>query len=118
MALHRLERRADMLAQKMRDSTNIFAQQMGEGQQPPFTTALTNREALDWWRLHRHDQYGAAVLQRFTPQQILDLDTSLMRQTNPEEPALGGAQPFAGMLQSDTGTPASGGTPAPLGQVA
>ncbi len=81
---HRLERRARLLAETMADATDRLAAQMGEHERPPFTTALTRAESLAWWRQHRHDDFGAKVLTRFTPAQIADLDLALAREMNPE----------------------------------
>ena len=84
-AQHRLERRAELLGRKMADATDAMARMLGQGERPPFTTALTRNESLAWWRQHRHDEYGQKVLERLPPWEIARLDADLGRYVNDEE---------------------------------
>jgi hypothetical protein len=86
---HRLERRARLLADRMRTTSEDMAVQLGAGDRAPFTTALTKSESLAWWRLHRHDAYGAQALARMQPLDVARLDLDLARAMNPEEVAVG-----------------------------
>jgi hypothetical protein len=61
-----------------------MAKQLGEGDRTPFTTAKTQREALEWWRVHRHDEYGQRVLERMRPWDIAQLDADLGAYVNGE----------------------------------
>ena len=80
----RLEHRSDLLAQKMRDTADRLSRQLGQGDRPSFTTPLARSAALDWWRAHRHDEYGAAALARLQPWDIAQLDADLAAAMNPE----------------------------------
>jgi len=86
---HRLERRARLLAERMRSTSEDMARQLGAGDRAPFTTAMTKSESLAWWRLHRHDEYGGQALARMQPLDIAQLDLDLARAMNPEEVAGG-----------------------------
>ena len=74
---HRLERRARLLAERIRDASERLAQQLGAGERTPFTTAMTKSESLAWWRQHRHDEFGERALQRLQPWEIAQLDVDL-----------------------------------------
>lgn len=81
---HRLERRARLLAERMRESSERLALQLGAGDRVPFTTAMTKAESLDWWRAHRHDEWGEKALQRMQPWDVAQLDLDLARAMNGE----------------------------------
>ena len=56
---HTLDRRVLALAGAARKRTDAIRRSLvGEGDQPPFTEAMTEREALGWWRSHWQDDYG------------------------------------------------------------
>lgn len=74
---HRLEVRASLLGNRMAAASDALAASYGEGGRPAFTEARTRREALDWWRQHRHDEYGQRVLERMPPWEIARLDADL-----------------------------------------
>lgn len=87
---HRLEQRAQLLAGRMDTASKGLAQQLGAGDRPPFTTAMTRTESLDWWRQHRHDEAGAEVLARLRPWDIAQLDADLQAHINGPEVVPGG----------------------------
>lgn len=87
---HRLERRSTLLGRRMGAAADALAAQIGEGERPPFTEARTRNEALDWWRTHRHDEYGARVLERMPPWEIARLDADLGARMSGEEEAVPG----------------------------
>lgn len=87
---HRLERRSDLLASRMRDASDRFARQLGAGERPPFTTAMTKSESLAWWRQHRYDEQGQQALSRLQPWEVMRLDADLIAAMNPEEGVPGG----------------------------
>lgn len=60
---HRLERRSRLLAQRIRESTDRLAKQLGEGDRPPFTRAMTRNESLAWFREHLHDEHGREAVE-------------------------------------------------------
>lgn len=80
---HRLEKRASMLASRMRQVHDGLTSQL-DGR--PFTSAMTKTAALDWWAQHRHDQYGAEVLRQMDPVKIAALDQALYAHVNQETP--------------------------------
>lgn len=89
-AQHRLERRATLLAGQMDTASKGLAQQLGAGERPLFTTPMTKAQSLDWWRLHRHDEAGAAALARLQPWDIARLDADLQAYINGPEGVAGG----------------------------
>lgn len=82
--LNRLERRAALLGQKMRDTTDALAHQLGAGERPAFTTALPKSASLAWWRQHLYDEYGQKVLATMEPDQIVQLHLDLQTAMNAE----------------------------------
>jgi hypothetical protein len=77
-APHRLEQRSRLLASRLtalRD--NLRSTLADPGERPPFTEAMTQSAALEWWAAHRYDQYGLGVLQRMPPDRIAQLDLAL-----------------------------------------
>ena len=76
-AQNRLERRTELLARRIDDSANALAKQWGAGDRPAFTTALTRREALDWWRQNLYTEAGKAALQSMSPEEIIRLHANL-----------------------------------------
>lgn len=85
-AQHRLELRSILLGRKMKAAADGLATQLGEGGRPPFTTARTRSEALEWWGVHRHDEYGQRVLERLPPWEIARLDADLAALRDPTQP--------------------------------
>ena len=82
---HRLERRSKMLAGRMQSTSRALGNQLGGH---PFTSAMSQPEALAWWAQHRNDQYGAQVLRQMDPTKIAELDAALYRYVNaPQEGA-------------------------------
>jgi hypothetical protein len=80
MSVHALERRARVGGERLRARIRVVANSLARpGERPPFTTALTDREALAFWRRHRFDAVGAEVLARMRPAQIQELDLTLAR---------------------------------------
>jgi len=78
MAENMLERRAAMLAGRISARKKRLREALAPpGQRPPFTKQLTKQEALEFWRLHRHDETGAEVLARMSDLEIAELDTAL-----------------------------------------
>jgi hypothetical protein len=77
-APHRLEQRSRLLASRLsalRD--DLRASLAAPGERPPFTEAMSESAALDWWAAHRYDQYGMKVLQAMPPDRIAQLDAAL-----------------------------------------
>lgn len=95
---HRLEKRARLLAQRMRGLSEGLAQQLsGPGDRALFAKRLTSAESLAWWREHRDDAYGKAVIQRWMAQDpaggmvaLQQLDAALANQIEAEQSAMGG----------------------------
>jgi hypothetical protein len=90
---HRLEKRSEMLASRMRAYTDALAKQLGEGDRPPFTEALTRTESLTWWRAHRDDDFGRAVLERMRPLDVARLDVELARFVEGDQTGLSSGAP-------------------------
>ena len=65
---HILERRANVLAQKMqaRIGDMALALQAADGR-IPFQTKLSKGDALDWWSQHRYDTLGQQALAGMPP---------------------------------------------------
>ena len=77
-AEHMIERRADLLAQKMQRRVQVLSQFLKpDGQRPPFTKQLNNEDAMRFWMQHRYDEIGAQVLQNLQPHDIAELDAAL-----------------------------------------
>jgi len=83
---NRLERRSQLLAQTMVDTSTGLASALGAGERPAFTTPLTRSEALAWWRQHINDDFGRQVLERMRPEQIMQLHLDLQQAMNGEQP--------------------------------
>lgn len=84
-AEHRLERRARLMGEGLkRNIAMIRAQVAPEGERPPFHVQKSKDEALAWWRAHRHDELGAAALQTWKPDEIVDLDRRLSERIEQE----------------------------------
>ena len=51
-----------------------------EGQRPPFTTALTEEKALDWWRRNYQTPDAIRMLQAMKMDKIVELQARMSRQ--------------------------------------
>ena len=75
---HVLERRAHLLAGKLAGRKQTLTQAVAPpGQRPPFTTQMTKREALTWWREHFDDDLGKKVRERMNPESQMELQLAL-----------------------------------------
>lgn len=80
---HTLERRSDMLASAIKKRVSALEYAVKPpGGRPPFTRKQTAAETLAWWRAHRFDELGLAILQHMTPVQIAELDAWLSAAAN------------------------------------
>ena len=79
-AQHPLERRASMLATRIKVLRDALRDAVAApGERPPFTEHHSAAEAFAWWRLHRHDEYGQRVVERMRPEQVARLDLWLAK---------------------------------------
>lgn len=77
---HRLERRSQLLATRLKERVEAMTNALAPpGQRPPFTTTMTKNAALDWWAKNRYSDVGKMALSRYTPDQIAELDATLAR---------------------------------------
>lgn len=84
---HVMERRASLLANAIEHRVQVMADfLMPPGQPPVFSKRVSRREALAFWTKHRYDQIGAAVLSRWTPEQVMQLDAELAKANGQGEP--------------------------------
>ena len=75
---HVIERRAYMLSQKMQHRVAVMKEFLRpEGARPPFTKVLSDENAMRFWKAHRYDHLGAAVVQNMKPTDIAELDAAL-----------------------------------------
>lgn len=76
---HPLERRSAMLADALGKRVDLMATMMRPDNRPIFHQRLSEPDAVRFWRQHRFDDLGKAVMSSWTPDQILNLDTRLMQ---------------------------------------
>jgi hypothetical protein len=108
---HRLERRASLLATKVKERvTTVRDAVAGPGERPPFTAVKPRSEVLDWWRRHIDDEWGKRVLDRLSPQDQMDLRVNLARHIE-QDPAYPPEDLDAGI--DDLGLAPPGTTPMP-----
>ncbi len=80
-----VERRVALLAQMIPKRIHVMRQAIApEGKRPPFSEQLSEKDALDWWRVHRFDNLGQQVTANMDPQSLLELDGALSRQIEAE----------------------------------
>ena len=78
---HALERRAAAFQVGWDRRVNMLRNAIApEGQRPPFTSALTEQEALDWWRRNYTTPAAVQMLQAMKPEQIIELQARMSRQ--------------------------------------
>ena len=78
---HVMERRAARLASAISHRIEVMVEFLKpDGAPPVFTTKMSRREALEFWRRHRTDEIGSALLARMTPEQVAELDRALAMQ--------------------------------------
>ena len=80
---HPVERRAKLLAGALQHRVEVVRTILGD--RPPFTDRQTRREALAFWRKHRYDEIGQALVQRMKAEDILDLDRALTEEVEPDD---------------------------------
>jgi hypothetical protein len=76
---HPLERRAAMLGERFAKRVDLMANLMRPDGRALFSQRLPEQQALTFWRKHRNDELGQAVLSTWSPVQVLELDQRLMR---------------------------------------
>jgi len=82
---HVLERRAHLLAGRLAGRKQILTQAVAPaGQRPPFTTQMTKREALSWWREHFDDDLGKKLRQQMDPESQMELQLALSQANEAE----------------------------------
>lgn len=75
---YRIERRAKALGQRMKTRLALVREAIApEGKRPPFSKQLSKADALAFWKEHRHDAIGEAVLAKMTPEAVIELDGAL-----------------------------------------
>ena len=83
---HLLERRVRILSEAITKRTNLLKNALlPPGSRPPFTTQLSEGDALAFWRRNRNLPLGRAVLERMTPEAIMELDLTLSQIGKQEE---------------------------------
>ena len=82
---HVLERRAHLLAGRLSGRlTTLKTAVAPPGQRPPFTTQMSQREALTWWREHFDDDLGKKVRERMNPESQMELQLALSQANEAE----------------------------------
>lgn len=75
---HQLERRAQKLAEALQKRIDALSTYISpKGSRPPFKELLRKPEALEFWRTHLNDEYGARVLQQMQPLDVIELHQAL-----------------------------------------
>jgi len=83
---YRVERRAALLSERITQRRQTLRDAYSPpGQRPPFTQTLSRRDALTWWRQHRSDDVGKQVLDRMSPNDIMNLDLALAKANEVEQ---------------------------------
>ncbi len=83
---HRLERRATLLAGAIQRQLRIISTVVGPpGERPPFTRQLSAPDAMKWWREHRFDEMGLAMMSKLPVDKQLELDVALSRNIEEEQ---------------------------------
>lgn len=86
---HRLEKRARLLAMRLREQTEAFRDELGgPHERKPFHQQMGPTAALAWWQQHRYDELGMAVLQRYSVTDIAALDRALAEQQEAQQMGL------------------------------
>lgn len=86
---HVMERRAAKLAGAIKHRIEVMVAFLAPDGRPIFTTKVSGAEALDFWRRHRTDEVGMALLQRMTPEQVMELDARLAAGGQNNAPQIG-----------------------------
>lgn len=74
---HVMERRAAKLAIAIEHRIKVMVEFLAPDGRPVFTKKVSGADALEFWRRHRTDETGMALLQRMTPEQVMELDAAL-----------------------------------------
>jgi hypothetical protein len=83
---YRVERRARLLGEAMKQRATLFAEFLRPpGERPPFTQLLQEPIALKFWREHRYDDIGARVLANMKPVDIAELDSALTQHVEEQQ---------------------------------
>jgi len=81
---HRLDHRATLLAEKISHRIGMLRLVFNPpGGRQPFVRQHTTQESLAFWRKHRYSPIGQQVLARLSPAQIMELDSWLARNPDP-----------------------------------
>lgn len=83
-----MERRANLLAERLKARVDLMANMMRPGGRAIFHTRKSEVEALKFWRAHRYDELGEKVLSTWRPDQILKLDLRLAQANESEGTAV------------------------------
>lgn len=79
---HVLERRANLLSQKMTSRISDLKLSLSAAQgRVPFHTVLAKSDALKWWSQHRYDDLGQKALAGLQPEAVMNLDAALAQYT-------------------------------------
>lgn len=102
-ALHRLEKRAELLSQTMTRLKDRLRDDLAmPGERRPFTTQMSKRQALDWWRANWETPAGKEAMDSMRPVDVLELHAELTQYIA----AMGGGTALAGDLDDEPVDPA------------
>jgi hypothetical protein len=87
---HPLERRAALLAGKLKGTQETIAAYLSPEGRQLFHQRLSKPEAIRWWRQHRHDPLGQEVLKSWQMSDVLELDLVLAQDERKEAFGLDG----------------------------
>ncbi len=86
MTQHILERRASAIATAIQKQRLVVAEALKpDGTRPPFTTQMSEPEALAWWQKNRYSNFGQRVLANMAPMQVMELDQALSQANEPQQ---------------------------------
>jgi hypothetical protein len=77
--MHPMERRANALAEGFTKRVDLMAAMLRPDDRLLFHQRLSHADALQFWQKHRWDDKGQQIIATYTPDQILDLDRTLMQ---------------------------------------
>ncbi len=82
---HPLEKRVKALSEAIKSRRELYANALRPpGSRPAFTQQFSQQQALAWWREHRYDDLGQRVVDRMSPQNIMELDQALSQANDSE----------------------------------
>ena len=78
MADHRFEKRAQLLATRIKQRMELLRDAVTPpGERPPFSVRMTQSKAMEFWSENRYTPVGQAILAAWKPEQVGELDAQL-----------------------------------------